>query len=73
MFLKPKETLLYQINIFKEGIFCSNFYSQVSTGTSSDSKFTLNTSLLPINSGTVFISYWNRNYLSIQKRRVLFF
>jgi len=51
----------------KEGIFFSNFYSQVSTGTSSDTEFTLNTSLMPINNGTVFVSYWNRNYISLQK------
>jgi len=51
----------------KEGIFFSNFYAQVSTGTSSDTEFTLNTSLMPINNGTVFVSYWNRNYISLQK------
>ena len=51
----------------KEGIFYSNFYAQVSTGTSSDTEFTLNTSLMPINNGTVFVSYWNRNYISLQK------
>ena len=30
-----------------EGMFFSNFYSQVSVGTSSDSELTYNTSLLP--------------------------
>ncbi len=52
----------------KEGLFFSNFYAQVSTGTSSDTEFTLNTSLMPINNGTVFVSYWNRNYISLQKQ-----
>lgn len=51
----------------KSGIFFSNFYAQVSTGTSSDTEFTLNTSLMPINNGTVFVSYWNRKYISMQQ------
>lgn len=45
-----------------EGLFFSNFYSQVSVGTSSDTEFTLSTSLMPANSGTVAISYWDREY-----------
>ncbi|MEG2351481.1 MAG: LTA synthase family protein [Bacilli bacterium] len=48
--------------IANEGLFFSNFYSQVSVGTSSDSEFTLNTSLLPVSSGTVFVNYWDRTY-----------
>lgn len=51
----------------KEGIFFSNFYAQESVGTSSDTEFTLNTSLLPSSSGTVFMSYYDRNYISIPK------
>lgn len=47
------------------GLNFSNFYSQVSVGTSSDSEFTLNTSLLPVSNGTVFVNYWNREYVSI--------
>lgn len=50
-----------------EGIFFSNFYSQVSSGTSSDAEFTFSTSLLPVTNGAVAVSYWNRNYESIQK------
>ena len=50
-----------------EGIYASNFYSQESVGTSSDSEFTYSTSLLPASSGTVFISYWDREYVSMQK------
>ena len=50
-----------------EGIYFSNFYSQESVGTSSDSEFTYSTSLLPASSGTVFVSYWDRYYPSIQK------
>lgn len=45
-----------------EGMYFSNFYSQESVGTSSDTEFTFNTSLLPSSSGTVFVSYWDRNY-----------
>lgn len=51
----------------KEGMYFDNFYPQVSVGTSSDTEFTLNTSLMPSSSGTVFVSYYNRNYVSIPK------
>lgn len=51
----------------QEGLFFSNFYAQDSIGTSSDTEFTLNTSLLPINNGTVFVNYWDRNYTTIPK------
>lgn len=50
-----------------EGIYFSNFYSQESVGTSSDSEFTYNTSLLPATSGTVFVNYWDRDYVTIPK------
>lgn len=46
----------------KEGMYFTNYYSQESVGTSSDTEFTFNTSLLPASSGTVFVSYWDRNY-----------
>ena len=48
-----------------EGLYFSNFYTQVSVGTSSDSEFTLATSLMPSNTGTAFVSYFNREYISI--------
>ncbi|OLS03438.1 LTA synthase family protein [Tissierella creatinophila] len=51
----------------KEGLFFNNFYPQHSIGTSSDSEFTFNTSLYPINNGTVFIDHSNKEYESIQK------
>lgn len=51
----------------EEGLYFSNFYAQESVGTSSDSEFTFATSLLPASNGTVFVSYWNREYTSIQK------
>lgn len=50
-----------------EGIFFSNFYSQVGVGTSSDAEFTFNTSLMPSTSGTVFVNYFDREYISIPK------
>ena len=50
-----------------EGIFFSNFYSQVGVGTSSDAEFTFNTSLMPSTKGTVFVNYFDRDYLSIPK------
>ncbi len=51
----------------KEGMFFSNFYSQVSVGTSSDSELTYNTSLMPTKSGTAFVSYSDRTYVAIPK------
>lgn len=45
-----------------EGLYFDNFYAQESVGTSSDTEFTLNTSLLPSSGGTVFVSYWDRKY-----------
>ena len=49
----------------KEGMFFSNFYSQVSVGTSSDSELTYNTSLMPTKSGTAFVSYADRTFITI--------
>lgn len=49
----------------KNSIFFNNFHPQVSVGTSSDTEFTFNTSLMPTNNGTVFVSYFNREYVSI--------
>lgn len=53
--------------LVKKSLYFSNFYSQVSVGTSSDSEFTLNTSLMPTNNGTAFVSYFDREYVSIPK------
>ena len=50
-----------------EGIMFTNFYSQVGVGTSSDAEFTFSTSLMPSSSGTVFVNYFNREYVTIQK------
>jgi phosphoglycerol transferase MdoB-like AlkP superfamily enzyme len=49
----------------REGLYFDTFYSQQSAGTSSDSEFTLNTSLYPINKGTVFISHFDRTFVSL--------
>ena len=51
----------------KEGLYFSSFYPEISVGTSSDTEFTVNTSLLPVSSGTVFVSYYNREYVSFEK------
>lgn len=51
----------------KEGMYFSKFYPQISVGTSSDTEFTLTTSLMPALSGTVFVSYTNREYITIPK------
>src|SRR5699024_10397094 len=49
-----------------ESIYFDNFYSQVSVGTSSDAEFTSFTSLMPTNTGTAFVSYFDRTYVSMQ-------
>lgn len=46
----------------KESLFFSNFYPQVSTGTSSDAEYIMLTGLLPSSSGTVFVSYANNTF-----------
>ena len=53
--------------LVNESMYFDNFYPQVSVGTSSDTEFTFNTSLMPVQSGTVFVSYYNRNYVSLEK------
>ena len=49
-----------------EGIYFSNFYAQASGGTSSDSEFTFSSSLLPVTNGSVAVSYWDREYETMQ-------
>lgn len=53
--------------LVKEGMYFSNYYSQVSVGTSSDSEFTINTSLMPAKVGVAFVSYFDREYVTIPK------
>jgi len=48
-----------------EGLFFTNFYSEESVGTSSDTEFTLQNSLLPIGTGTVFVNFANNEYKSM--------
>lgn len=50
-----------------EGLYFSNFYSQVGVGTSSDAEFTFSTSLMPSTNGTVFVNHFNKEYVTIQK------
>ena len=52
--------------LVKEGLFFNNFYPEPSVGTSSATEFTSSTSLLPVTSGTVFVSYYDRTFPSIQ-------
>lgn len=49
------------------GLYFTNFYSQESVGTSSDTEYTLSTSMLPIGVGTTFLNFSNNNYSTIQK------
>ena len=53
--------------LVNESMYFDNFFPQVSVGTSSDTEFTFNTSLMPVQSGTVFVSYYNRNYVTLEK------
>lgn len=50
--------------LIKEGLYFDNFYSQVSVGTSSDTELTFNTSLMPTQNGTAFVSYFDRTYIA---------
>ena len=50
--------------LINEGLYFNNFYSQVSVGTSSDTELTYNTSLMPTQNGTAFVSYFDRTYIS---------
>lgn len=50
-----------------EGLYFSNYYAQASSGTSSDTEFTFSSSMLPVTNGAVAVSYWNREYETMQK------
>ncbi|MEG0794287.1 MAG: LTA synthase family protein [Bacilli bacterium] len=65
--LNGKELTPQLNNLAKEGMFFNNFYPQVSTGTSSDTEFSLLTGLMPAASGTVFVSYYDRKYFTLPK------
>lgn len=67
MKINGKEVTPNLNKLTKSGLYFDNFYSQVSFGTSSDTEFTLATSLLPVSSGTVFINYADRTYESMYK------
>ena len=53
--------------LYQEGISFANFYPQIGVGTSSDTEFTINTSLMPVTNGTAFVSYFDRTYMAIPK------
>ena len=65
---EDREVTPFLNKMVKEGLYFSNFYSQVGVGTSSDAEFTFSTSLMPSNSGTVFVNYFDRKYNTIQKQ-----
>jgi phosphoglycerol transferase MdoB-like AlkP superfamily enzyme len=54
--------------LVSSGLYFSNFYSQESVGTSSDTEYTFATSMLPIAVGTTFLNYDNNNLNTIQKQ-----
>ena len=51
--------------LINKSMYFDNFYTQVSVGTSSDTEFTFNTSLMPANYGTAFGNYSDKKYVSI--------
>lgn len=62
------EELTPNVNkLASEGIFFSNYYSQIGVGTSSDAEFTFSTSLMPSSNGTVFVSYFDTEFVTLQK------
>ena len=63
--INGEEITPYMNKLIKDSKYYSNFYPQISVGTSSDTEFTLLTSLMPANSGTVFVSYADRTFLSM--------
>ena len=65
---EDQEVTPFLNKMVKEGLYFDNFYSQVGVGTSSDAEFTLATSLMPSNSGTVFVNYFDREYNTLQKQ-----
>ncbi len=68
MKINGKEVTPNLNKLTKEGLYFDNFYSQVSFGTSSDTEFTLATSLLPVSSGTVFINHSDKKYVSFYQK-----
>ena len=50
-----------------DGMFFDNFYSPISTGTSSDAEYMMLTGLLPSSSGTVFVTYSDNVFNSLPK------
>ena len=51
----------------EKSMYFDNFYTQVSLGTSSDTEFTFNTSLMPAQYGTAFGNYFDKQYVSVPK------
>ncbi len=52
--------------LVNNGIYFNNYYAQVGVGSSSDTEFTYATSLLPANTGTVFVNYANNKFITMQ-------
>ncbi|ERJ13020.1 LTA synthase family protein [Haloplasma contractile] len=65
--IDDQEITPYLNQFASEGYYFSNMYSQESVGTSSDTEFTFNTSLLPVNNGTIFLTHFNNNYVTTPK------
>lgn len=51
--------------LIQKGVYFPNIFEQVNEGTSSDSDLMVNTSMLPLRSGSTFFRYPNTNYNSL--------
>lgn len=51
--------------LVKKSMYFDNFYAQVSVGTSSDTEFTLATSLMPATIGTAFVNYYDHEFVAM--------
>ena len=51
--------------LIQKGLYFPNIFEQVNEGTSSDSDLMVNTSMLPLRSGSTFFRYPNTNYNSL--------
>lgn len=65
--LNGQEVLPTFNRLSSQGIYFNNIQSQESYGTSSDTEFTVSTSLLPLVDGTVFVTDANKSFISTER------
>lgn len=67
MSIKGQEITPTLNRVASEGVYFDNFYAQESYGTSSDTEFTISTSLLPLPDGTVFVTDADKEFVTTEK------